>query len=100
MTTWLDYKPPNDQFKHLIVNPGHLTTKQQNSGILYAELMSSGRYNMKWIKKIKKKMPNRLKQLEQVNLNQAIAEIITNPNQKWKNLKREKYMTDRNYIQK
>jgi hypothetical protein len=64
------------------------------------ELTSSGRYSKKRIKKIKKKMPNRLRQLEQVNLNQAIAEIITNPNQKWKNLKREKYMTDRNYIQK
>ncbi len=27
---------PNDQFKHLIVDPGNLTAKQQNSGILYA----------------------------------------------------------------
>ena len=77
-----------------------MTTKQQNPGILYAELMSSGRYSKKRIKKIKKKTPNKLTRLEQVNLNQAIAEIITNPNQKWKNLKREKYMTDRNYIKK
>ncbi len=29
---------PNDQFKHLIVNPGDLTTKQQNPGILYAAM--------------------------------------------------------------
>ncbi len=29
---------PNDQFKHLIVNPGNLTTKQQNPGILYAAM--------------------------------------------------------------
>ncbi len=29
---------PNDQFKHLIVDPGDLTTKQQNSGILYAAM--------------------------------------------------------------
>ncbi len=28
----------NDQFKHLIVNPGSLTTKQQNPGILYAAM--------------------------------------------------------------
>jgi hypothetical protein len=28
----------NDQFKHLIVDPGDLTTKQQNPGILYVAL--------------------------------------------------------------
>jgi hypothetical protein len=29
---------PNDQFKHLIVNPGNLTSKQQNPGILYTAM--------------------------------------------------------------
>jgi hypothetical protein len=29
---------PNDQFKHLIVDPGNLTTKQQIPGILYADM--------------------------------------------------------------
>ncbi len=29
---------PNDQFKHLIVDPGDLTTEQQNPGILYAAM--------------------------------------------------------------
>ncbi len=29
---------PNDQFKHLIVNPGNLTTEQQNPRILYAAM--------------------------------------------------------------
>jgi hypothetical protein len=29
---------PNDQFKHLIVDPGNLTTEQQNPGILYAAM--------------------------------------------------------------
>ncbi len=33
---------PNDQFKHLIVNPGNLTTKQQNPGILYAAMSHAG----------------------------------------------------------
>jgi hypothetical protein len=28
----------NDQFKHLIVNPGNLTTKQQHPGILFAAM--------------------------------------------------------------
>jgi hypothetical protein len=35
-----------------------------------------------------------------VDLKQAIAEIITNPNENWKNLKREKYITEKSYIQK
>ncbi len=29
---------PNDQFKHLIVDPGNLTTEQRNPGILYAAM--------------------------------------------------------------
>jgi hypothetical protein len=29
---------PNDQFKHLIVNPGDLTPEQQSPGILYAAI--------------------------------------------------------------
>ncbi len=29
---------PNDQFKNQIVNPGNLTTEQQNRGILYAAM--------------------------------------------------------------
>ncbi len=29
---------PNDQFKHLIVDPGNLTTEQQNPGILYTAM--------------------------------------------------------------
>jgi hypothetical protein len=31
----------NDQFKHLIVDPGDLTTKLQNPGILYVALSSA-----------------------------------------------------------
>jgi hypothetical protein len=39
-------------------------------------------------------MPKKLILLENVDLKQAIAEIITNPNKNWKKLKREKYMTE------
>jgi hypothetical protein len=158
---------PNDQFKHLIVNPGDLTTEQQNPGILYAvmshaktmghitpnnphpkdsaifwtglgicenrilnitkkrgpdgnitnclkiykrqewvnhllkqsQLTSSGQYSERQIKKIKKKMPKKLSLLEHEHLKQSIAEIITNPNEKWKKLKRKKYITEKSYFQ-
>ena len=40
-----------------------------------------------------------IKRMKRVNLQTAIATIITNPNEKWKNLKREKYMVPRSYFQ-
>jgi hypothetical protein len=45
-------------------------------------------------------MPKKLRLLENVNLKQAIAEIITNSNENWKKLKREKYITEKSYFQK
>ncbi len=45
-------------------------------------------------------MPKKLSLMENVDLKQAIAEIITNPNENWKKLKREKYMTEKTYFQK
>jgi hypothetical protein len=44
-------------------------------------------------------MPKKLRLLENVDLKQAIAEIITNLNENWKKIKREKYMTDKSYFQ-
>jgi hypothetical protein len=38
--------------------------------------------------------------MENVDLKEAIAEIITNPNKDWKRQKREKYMTEKYYFQK
>jgi hypothetical protein len=37
--------------------------------------------------------------LENVDLKQAIAELITNPNKNWNKLKREKFMTKKSYFQ-
>jgi hypothetical protein len=159
---------PNDQFKHLIVDPGDLNTKQQNPGILYAamshaktmghmtpnnphpkdsaifwtglvicknrvlnitkkrglngnitnclkinkrqewvnhllkqsQLTSSSQYSERWNNKIEKKMPQKLSLLEHVDIKQATAEIITNPNKNWKKLKREKFITKKSYFQK
>jgi hypothetical protein len=45
-------------------------------------------------------MPKKLSLLENVDLKQAITEIITNPNKNWKKLKREKNMTEKYYFQK
>ncbi len=64
-----------------------------------SQLTSSGQYCEKWVNKIKKKMPKKLRLLENVDLKQAIAEIITNSNENWKQLKREKYMIEKSYFQ-
>jgi hypothetical protein len=48
--------------------------------------------------KNKKNFPQNIKQMENMDLQQAIATIITNPNKRWKNLRREKYMV-RSYFQ-
>ena len=45
-------------------------------------------------------MPKKQSLMENVDLKQAIAEIITNPNENWKKLKKEKYMTEKTYFQK
>jgi hypothetical protein len=45
-------------------------------------------------------MPEKQSLLEHLHLKQSIAEIITNPNENWKKLKRKKYMTEKTYFQK
>ena len=157
----------NDQFKHLIVDPGDLTTKLQNPGILYVALSraktigtvspnelhpkdsaifwtgsgicttrvlnitqkrgldgnmtnclkidkrqkwvdhlfeqnsitSTKQYNEKWLKKIERKLHKNIKRMKKVDLQTAIATIITNPNEKWKKLKSEKYRVPKSYFQ-
>ncbi len=44
-------------------------------------------------------MPKKLSLLEHVHLKQSIVEIITNPNENWKKLKKEKGMTEKSYFQ-
>jgi hypothetical protein len=61
---------------------------------------SLGQYSERRVNKIEKKMPKKLSLLENVDLKQAIMEIITNPNENWKKLKRENYMTEKSYFQK
>jgi hypothetical protein len=65
-----------------------------------SQLTSSGQYSERQVNKIKKKMPKILSLMENVDLKEAIAEIITNPNKNWKKLKREKYMTEKSYFHK
>jgi hypothetical protein len=65
-----------------------------------SQLTSSGQYSERQVKKIEKNMPKKLSLLEHVDLKQAIAEIITNPNENWRKLKREKYTTEKSNFQK
>ncbi len=142
-----------NQFKHLIVDPGNLTTELQNPGILYVALSRAktigtvspnnlhpkdsviywtgsgicttrvlnitqkrkpdgtmtnclkdnkrqewvdylfeehritlkNQYKEKTLNKIEKNLPKNIKRMKRVDLQTAIATIITNPNETWKN---------------
>jgi hypothetical protein len=65
-----------------------------------SQLTSSGQYSARLVNKIEKKMQKKLSLLKHVHLKQAITEIITNPNENRKKLKREKYMTEKSCFQK
>jgi hypothetical protein len=54
-----------------------------------SQLTSFGQYSDRRVNQIKKKIPKKLRLLENVDLKEAITEIITNPNKNWKKLKRE-----------
>jgi hypothetical protein len=51
------------------------------------------------MRKIERKLVKNIEQIKRVELQPAIASIITNPNKKWKSLKGEKYMVQRSYFQ-
>jgi hypothetical protein len=56
-------------------------------------------YNEKQMKKIGRKLPKNIHLFKRAELQRAITEIITNPNETWKNLKRERYMVPKSYFQ-
>jgi hypothetical protein len=56
-------------------------------------------YKQKRLTKIERRLPKNIKRMRRVDLQTAIATIITNPNETWKNLKREKYMVPNSYFQ-
>ncbi len=62
-------------------------------------LTSTKKYNDKRMKKIERKLPKNIKLLKTAELQRAIAEIITNPNKAWKNLKKVRYMVAKSYFQ-
>ncbi len=49
-------------------------------------------YKAKWMRKIEGELLKNIERMKRVELQPAIATIITNRNKKWKKLKREKYM--------
>ena len=62
-------------------------------------ITSLNKYNAKKLKKIERRLPKKIKRTKKVDLQTAIATIITNPNETWKNLNREKYMVPKSYFQ-
>jgi hypothetical protein len=51
------------------------------------------------MRKIEGKLFKNIERMKRVELQPAIATIITNPNKKWKKIKREKYMVPKSYFQ-
>ena len=62
-------------------------------------ITSSNKYNAKKLKKIERRLPKKIKRTKKVDLQTAIATIITNPNETWKTVKREKYMVPKSFFQ-
>jgi hypothetical protein len=61
----------------------HVTTSQQ--------------YQRKQMQKNKKKIPKNIQQMKDLDLQKAIATMITDPNKTWKRIRGEKYMVPRSY---
>ncbi len=83
MTNCLKVEKRQKWVEHLIER-NHVTTSQQ--------------YQKKRMKKIKKKIPNNIQQMEDLDLQKAIATMITEPNETWKRIRGEKYMVPRSYF--
>jgi hypothetical protein len=64
-----------------------------------SHLTSTKQYNEKRMKKNERKLPKNIQLLKKAKLQRAIAEMITNPNETWKDLKRERYMVPKSYFQ-
>ncbi len=62
-------------------------------------ITSTKQYNENRLKKIERKLHKNIKRMKKVDLQTAIATIITNPNKKWKKLKSEKNRVPKSYFQ-
>ncbi len=62
-------------------------------------ITTSKQYKAKRMRKIEGKLLKNIERMKRVELQPAIATIITNLNEKWKKLKREKYMVPKSYFQ-
>ncbi len=54
---------------------------------------------LKWMQKIQQKLPEHIETLNTIELQHAIATMITESNEKWNNLRTEKYLVPRSYFQ-
>jgi hypothetical protein len=62
-------------------------------------ITTTRQYKQKQMHKIKRKLPKHIEKIKWVELQQAIATMITNPNKIWNNLRKEKYMVPKSYFQ-
>ncbi len=62
-------------------------------------ITTTRQYKQKQMHKIQRKLPKHIEKIKRVKLQQVIAKMITNPNETWNNLRKEKYMVPKSYFQ-
>ena len=61
-------------------------------------LLQQKKYNAKRMQKIKRKLPRQIENLTKIDLQNAIATMITKPNKSWNNLRSRNYLVPRSYF--
>jgi hypothetical protein len=62
-------------------------------------ITTTRQYKQKQMHKIQRKLPKHIEKLKRVELQQAIATMITNSNETWNNLRKDKYKVPKSYFQ-
>ena len=62
-------------------------------------ITTTKQYKPKRMKKIERKLPKQIDNLTKIDLQNAVATIITNPNESWKNLRTKNYLVPKSYFQ-
>ncbi len=62
-------------------------------------ITTTKQYKPKRMQKIQRKLPEHIENLKTIELQHAIATMITKPNEKWNSLRTENYLVSRSYFQ-
>ena len=62
-------------------------------------ITTTKQYNAKRMQKIERKLPRQIENLTKIDLQNAIATMITKPNKSWNNLRSRNYLVPRSYFQ-